>query len=410
MNKIFFITLLIVLSHPIIFAQTDYENNFLQNYLNIENVFLKLGGDYGTNFFPFLLQDYGGRSRGLSGAFTSVADDIGTIEKNPAGTASLKNTELFVSHTKLMGDVNYNTLAYSMRFNDLAFGFSTRLLYMPFTHFNTWGENAGSGIITNTVITLNFSYNLLRTYDFFGLSLGGNAKLYIYGVPEVIAPEQSRVNVVFDIGLLTRFNFLKGYKTTEKNFSVGLSVKNLGPFVDDEPPPTTASLGISYKPIEVLLISVDFNYLINYSAQTYKNWSVNTGIEWKFTQYSSLLAGFTLKSSPSFSLGINLDFDDFTVTVVYNPDFLDVSKFSVSASLKLGDLGRSNKEINIRKLYAASLKLISEGNYNEAKEQLLQLLKIDPLYTPAKVSLKQCEKQIQTESDLKNIIENNRLQ
>jgi len=406
----FLFVILLLFTAFFLFSQSDYENNFLQTYLNIENVFLGLGGDYGTTFFPFLLQDYGGRSKGLSGAFTGVADDIGTIEKNPAGTASLDYTELFFSHNKLMGDVNFNALAYTMRFNDLAFGFCTRLLYMPFTHFDAWGENAGSGVITNTVITFNVSYNFFRTYSFFGLSVGGNVKMYIYGVPDEIAADQTTVNAAFDVGILTKFNFLKAYKTAEKNFSIGLAVKNLAPFVQDEPPPTTASIGIGYKPIEQLLISIDFNYLINYSLETYKNWSVNCGVEWNFTKYSSLLAGFTLKSSPSFSLGINLDFQDFTITVVYNPDFVDVSKFSISASLKMGDMGRSNKENSVKKMYSACLKLMVEGKYEEARKQLKELLKIDYTFTPARKSLIQCEKQLATEKELNNIIENKRLQ
>ena len=406
MKKRFLILIYVIL--PLyLFCQVDYENNFLQGYMDFEMFFQRLSGDYGTTFFPFLTLGYGGRERGLSGAFTAIADDIGTLESNPAGTASLSQTELFFSHTKLMGDVNYNTLAYTMRFNDLGFGFGARVLYMPFTHFDKWGENAGSGIITYSVITFNAAYNFLRSYEFFGLSVGTNIKLYIYAVPEEIAASQTKVNAVFDFGLLTKFNFLKTYKKLEKNFSVGLTVKNLGPFTDGEPPPTIISTGISYKPIEQLIISIDFNYLINYSELTYKNWSINTGLEWKFTKYSSLLCGATIKSNPSFSLGINLDFQDFTVTAVYNPDFIDVSKFSISASLKLGDLGRGKKQDRLKTMYSNALRLMNEGSYIPAKKLLELILKNDYTYSPAKKSLKSCKKQIEIEKEL-NLIKNER--
>jgi hypothetical protein len=403
--KRFLLIIYLVLSF-FIFSQSDYETNFLQGYLNFEKAFLQLSGDYGTTFFPFLNLGYGGRESGLSQAFTGVADDIGTLESNPAGTSSLKQTELFFSHVKLMGDVNYNTLAYTMRFNDLAFGIGARVLYMPFVHFDQFGENVGDGVITNTVITCNLSYNFLRSYEFFGLSVGANAKLYIYGVPDEIASNQTKVNAAFDVGLLTRFNFLKAYNRAEKNFGIGLTIANLGPFTDEEPPPTTISLGISYKPIYQLMFAIDFNYLINYSSYTYKNWSVNVGIEWKFTKYSSIMGGVTIKSSPSFSLGVNVEFDDFKITAVYSPDLVDVSKFSISASLKLGDLGREKKETEVKKMYSNALRLMSEGNYDLAIDQLKEIIKKDRTFTPAKKSLAQCHKQNETQKDLDIIIEN----
>lgn len=374
------------------YGQSDFENNFLTGYLSFENFFLQMSGDYGTTFFPFLNSGYGGREQALSGAFTAVANDISTLESNPAGTASLSHTELFFSYNKLMGDVNYNTLAYTMRFNDLAFGIGTRILYIPFTHYDNYGFDVGNGIISYSVITMNAAYNFLRSYRFFGLSVGGNVKLYIYHVPETIAENQTRVNVAFDLGILTRFNFLKAYHKPEKNFSVGLAVKNLGPFTDNEPPPTTVSVGFSYKPIERITISVDFNYLINYSTMTYLNWSVNSGFEIYFTKYTSFVAGFMIKSNPSFSIGVNLNFEDFTVTAIYNPDFSDVSKFSISASLKLGDLGREKKRVMVKKMFANALEFYNESEYEAAIEMLNKVLEKEPRHEPAREKLKEIEK------------------
>jgi hypothetical protein len=410
MVKIFITIFLLLFSSVFIFRQADYETNFLQSYLQFEQAFQQLNGNYGTTFFPFLTMGYGGRERGLSGAFTSVADDITTIESNPAGTASLKDTELFFSHAKLMSDVNYNTMAYTIRFNDLGCGVGARVLYMPFTHFSELGDNLGSSVISYSVFTFNLSYNLLRSYDFFGLSVGTNVKLYVYGVPDVLAANQSKVNLVFDLGLLSRFDLFKFYNKVEKNFSIGIVVKNLGPFTDNEPPPTTASIGLSYKPIDQLLFSTDFNYLIDYTALTYLHWSVNTGIEWKFTKFSSFLAGATIKSSPSFSLGFMLDFEDFKITATYNPDFVDVAKFSISASLKLGDMGREKKRLQIKSLYSNALNLINQSNYKDAKDVLVEILKLDYAFTPAKKNLDFCNKQISSDKEINDLTSGTRLQ
>ena len=309
-----------------------------------------------------------------------------------------------------MSDVNYNTMAYTIRFNDLGCGVGARVLYMPFTHFDEWGENLASSVISYSVFTFNLSYNLLRSYDFFGLSVGANVKLYVYGVPDVIAANQSSINLVFDVGLLSRFDLFKFYNKVEKNFSIGLTVKNLGPFTNGEPPPTTASIGISYKPIEQLLFSTDFNYLINYSMMTYLNWSVNTGFEWKFTKFSSLIGGVTIKSSPSFSLGFALDFEDFKITAVYNPDFVDVAKFSISASLKLGDMGRERKRLQIKSMYSNALNLINQSSYVEAKDILKDILKLDYAFTPAKRNLDFCNKQITSGKELNDMMSGTRLQ
>ncbi len=291
-----------------------------------------------------------------------------------------------------------------MRFNDLGFGFGARVLYIPFDKYDSFGIITGSGIINYSVYTFNFSYNFLRNYDFFGLSAGANVKLFVYGIPDSIYAGQSSVGIVFDIGFLTRFNFLKGYNKNEKNFSVGFTVKNLGPFVRDEPPPTSFNIGISYKPIEILIMSIDVEMLFNYSLLTYKNWNVKSGFEVYFTKYTSFIGGFVIKSNPTFSIGMNIKFDDFSVTMIYNPDFSDLFRFSVSASLKLGDFGREKKMITLTGLYVNAVRLMNTGQYSEAFDILNTILINDPTYTPAKKSLEICKKNMKLREGIDDII------
>ncbi|MCG8571848.1 MAG: UPF0164 family protein [Spirochaetes bacterium] len=384
-----YLLLVILLFFPLIlFSQTDFENNFLNGLLKFESFWSDLSGDYGTTFFPSLNEGYGGRQSAFAQAFTAVADDITTIEANPAGTASLKYTEVFFSHHKLIADVNYNTAAFAIRFNNLAFALGTRILYLPFTHYDNFGDVVSSGMISYTVITLNAAYNFLPSYKFFGFSVGGNVKLYIYHVPEKIAADQTKVNVAFDLGVLTRFNFLKAYHYDEKNFSVGLAVKNLGPFTDGEPPPTTISLGLAYKPIYRLLFSLDGNMLINYTTDTYKNWFISTGFEVYYTKFTSLIMGVKISSSPALSVGLHFNFDSFTITANYNWGLDDYSKFNVSASLKLGDFGRQRRKEELRKKLANAQRLISLNQYEAAKVLLEEILKVQPRHEIARGNLK----------------------
>ncbi len=402
-KKYFLFIVIISINTPRLIFSDDFENNFLQTYLNLEKAFLEISGDYGTNFFPFLNMSYGGRDVGFSGAFTAVADDINTIESNPAGTSSLDYTELFFSHSKILGDVNYNTLAFTMRFNDLGVGFGSRVLYIPFDRYDNFGDITGSGVINYSVYTFNVAYNFFRNYDFFGLSIGANIKLFVYGVPDTIISNQTSVGVVFDFGILSRFNLLKGYSHREFNFSIGFAARNLGPFVQNEPPPTSLSIGIAYKPIYTLLMSVDFEMLINYTDLTYKNWCVRSGVEWYFTPFTALLCGFAIKSNPSFSLGMNIRFDDFNITVIYNPDFSDLFKFSVSASIKMGDFGRKDKFVTISNQYLSSVRLMNQGKYSEAIPLLENILFNDRTFTPALRSLELCKRHLRIQQEIEGI-------
>ncbi|HBD95830.1 MAG TPA: hypothetical protein DDY71_05815 [Spirochaetia bacterium] len=386
-------------------SSEDFENNFLGGYLDFEKLFLNMNGDYGVTFFPFLERSYGGRDLGLSGAFTGVADDVSTIEANPAGTSTLQNTELFFSHSKLYGDINYNALAYTMRFNELGFGMAVRMAYLPFTHYDMLGFESGSGIISYTIINFNGSYNFLRTYERFGLSLGTNIKLYIYGVPDTIIANQSSVNIAFDFGLLTRFNFLKFHKTIQKNFSVGLVVQNIGPFTENEPPPTSINLGFGYRPIKKLLITSDLHYMINYSEFTYQNWNYRAGVEVHVTDYFSFLGGVSIKSSPSASIGINLEFDQFRLTAVYNPDLVDLAQFSISGSIKFGDMGRAKRQKKIDDLYTNVLVLINESMYSEAELILNEILSMSPNYTPAKRTINMVLKHTELYKRIRQVID-----
>lgn len=403
-TKLIFVCTYLFLSFTLLLS-SDFENNFLNGYLNFEKFFLNFNGDYGTSFFPILNKPYGGREMALSGAFTGLADDISTIESNPAGTAALENTEFFFSHSKLFGDVNYNAAAYTMRFNELGFGVSVRMAYLPFTHYDMLGHEGGSGIISYSVVTFNGSYNFFRTYERFGLAVGTNVKLYIYGVPDSIISGQSRVNVAFDFGILSRFNFLKYHKTLDKNFSIGLAVKNLGPFMENEPPPTSASFGFSYRPIKRFLITSDIHYLINYSEFTYKNWNYKAGLEVNITDFFSIMGGVSLKSSPSASLGINIEFEQFRLTAVYNPDMVDVAQFSVSASIKFGDMGRGKRQAQIDNLFSTALNMVNESRYSEADDILSEILSMSPNYTPARRTAKLISKHRELYERIRKVIE-----
>ena len=54
-----------------------------------------------TADFEFLNQEYSARGAGLGGAFTSLANDASACYWNPAGLATLKRTDLALTHSEL---------------------------------------------------------------------------------------------------------------------------------------------------------------------------------------------------------------------------------------------------------------------------------------------------------------------
>jgi hypothetical protein len=75
------------------------------------------------------------------------------MEANPAATALLANTELAFSHHGWIADSSLEGVVYTVRFDDLGFGFGGRFLYVPFTGYDEWGERDSRGTISETVAT-----------------------------------------------------------------------------------------------------------------------------------------------------------------------------------------------------------------------------------------------------------------
>ena len=126
-----------------------------------------------------------------------------------------------------------------------------------------------------------------------------NVKIAYRYVPETIYPEQSAVGVMADFGLLSRFNLLKFFSSRTKNFSVGAVVKNLGPFVLEEPLPTEATLGIAYSPLRPVTLSFDFTLPFSFMPDLYpaEQWNIAGGLDIAFTNFFSIQTGFKYRGA-----------------------------------------------------------------------------------------------------------------
>jgi tetratricopeptide (TPR) repeat protein len=339
-----------------------------------------------------------------------MAKDAGFIESNPSVSSLLGQSILAFYHHNWISDSNLEGIVYTVRFDDLGLGIGGKFLYVPFTAYNDWGERGAKGYITESIATLNVSYNFFQTYYFYGLALGANLKIAYRNIPDVFAADQSSLAFMTDIGLQTSFNLLKFYPSRDRNFTVGAAIKNLGlTTLSGEQLPLMVTAGVAYSPLRPWTIDCDFSYPFSLDPGNCPAESPNAAIGTNITiaDFLSIQSGVLIKASnPRLSLGATIDVDLVSFVVNYNLDLsgrLDpVDKFSIQAQLNLGDGGRKALEDRVEKLYLAGVEEYAAGDYAKAIEYWRQVLAMDPKYIPARESIDTAQQTIDLQREMES--------
>ncbi len=379
--------------------------------------FKTAGANEGTTSFRSLLIPSGGRAESLGAAYIGLADDISFIDYNPAASSILSETEIALFHNAWIADSAKETLAATTRFGNLGIGGKLSCFYVPFTEYDRFGARASSNYYSESALTLNAAYNFFAGYTFKGLAIGGNLKTAWRAVPDYADDDtgailsgsglsQSALAIMGDVGIMLRFNAAKFYDSGDGNLYIGLSMSNIGAAFTgftkeikaDDPLPTNAGIGISYKPINQLLFSFDFMQPLNLFNITERQvFSAGGGTEIKITNFISVLAGFRLKGgNPRISFGSEFELFKIRMNVNYTFDLTSsinpVNHLSFSAKLKLGDKGRAVKRRQIEEMYAEGLSYYAERDFDKAIEIWEDVLKIDRHFNPAKDGIKSIKK------------------
>ena len=383
------------------FGADDYQDSY-GNIADYLNDMYGIDDNAGLTAFPILKIPIGGRSEGML-AFAAASDDVSFIEFNPAGSSMLEKSELAFFHNNWIADTMIEGAAYATRFGDLGIAEGLKILYMPFTEYNIYGERVSNGYYTEGAAILNLSYNFLSGYYFGGLSVGISLKGAFRTMPDytdnfdnVIGGSglsQSAVMGMADVGLLTRFNFLKFYSAREKNMSFALVARNLGPPVLGDPLPTEFCAALSYKPIRLLTVAFDFMYplnLIDVSLSEKPYFSL--GLSVNVAKFLSMRTGFMYKAGSSrFAVGSAINFKRIAIDINYTLDLLSqlqpLNRISIGVRFDLGDSGRSKTADHVDELYILGLEAYSQGNFTDAKLCWEEALRINNRYDPAKESL-----------------------
>jgi hypothetical protein len=356
----------------------------------------------GLTSFPTLLVPLGGISEGMGTAYAAVSLDSGFIESNPAASSIMDNAEVAFYHHSWIADSNLEGVVYTTRVNDLGIGVGGKFLYVPFTAYNAWGAAGATDYISETVGTLNFSYNFLSDYYFRGLAAGANVKVAYRSIPAVFALNQSALAVMTDVGMRTSFNFLKFYNAQEKNFAVGIVIKNLGfSSLPDETLPQVLTGGFAWSPLRPWTLAVDGNIPFSFPGQPpAAAGSIAVGSTVAIASFLSVQAGFLVSpSNPKVSVGAALDIGTLDLTMNYNLDLSGslnpLDKFSVQARFLLGDSGRAAAAKKADELYLQGVEAYAAGDLSGAIDLWRQVLAIDPRYTPASDNIKTAQRTLE---------------
>ncbi len=388
-------------------AQGGDLSDFYYSYSNFADNSLFSDPNTGRTIFPTLLIPIGGMYEGMGTAYTAVAKKASFMEANPAGSSVLENTELTLQHNNWIADTSVEGVIYTMRFQDLGIGLGGKFLYLPFTAYNEWGERDARGYFSEMVGTANISYNFLSSYYFYGLAVGANMKFAYRNVPESLYQDQdvgsqSILTAMTDVGMLTRFNFLKFYPSRERNFSVGAAVKNIGFPSEGEPLPSTFTGGFSYSPYRPILIAFDLNmpFALNLPADEWEKMYMAAGTEVQVTDFFSIHSGFTHRgANPRFTVGSGISIDTMNIIVNYTLDMTTQlsrpDRFSIEANLNLGDRGRSDKRRRVDELYISGLEAYSKGKLVRAIAYWEAALEIAPTFQPAAKNIEVAERSLE---------------
>jgi hypothetical protein len=343
----------------------------------------------GLTAFPTLLIPTGGSLEGMGTAYTAVARDTGFMEANPAASSSLPHPELAFLHHNWIADSKIEGIIFTSRLGDMGFGFGGKFLYMPFDQYQEWGELVNSAYLSETIATINLAYNFFSSYAFEGIAIGGNLKLAHRHIPAVFMADQSAIGIMGDFGILTRFDLFKFYYSTQKNFSIGAAIKNIGYTDKNDPLPTLFTAGLAYALIKPVTLAVDFNLPVSFDPVNYPagRWYLAAGLNINFARFFSIQSGIRIKENPMISLGCNIDMGEQSLTANYNLDLSGrlnpVDKFSVEVKFKLGYKERLRTQQKLLELYSLAMQALSTGDYRLAIVKLKEVLEIDPKYAPA---------------------------
>jgi hypothetical protein len=284
-----------------------------------------------TADFEFLNQEFAARGTGLGGAFTALANDSSAAYWNPAGLASLKRSDLCLTHSQLPQDslLEAAYLALPMGWlGSYGLGFFYRS-YGEFEQRDEFGALLPGKLAPRSLaFSLSYATNIRKQVSF-GISFKVASEKLAY---------KNRSFLGGDLGLLTRpFQFL-GTGRPFSLFKLGLTVRNLGTTNSDFPAPLLIGVGLSYQ-LAVskslyLFPAIDYHWRENLPA------NIRLGVETHIRPHLFLRGGYAMdeNSEGGLAAGMGVDYSGLRLDYAYNDHGVFGAAHSASLTLRFKPL------------------------------------------------------------------------
>jgi hypothetical protein len=283
--------------------------------------------------YNFLRLDVDARSSSMAGSFIASENDVNTLFYNPAGIATLKNSQISAGFFKYLLDINSGNAAFAMKYRDYGY-FSAGIRYINYGSFEKYDENFNN-IGTFSANDLAFSLGYANEYEG-KLFYGVNAKIIYSNIDEFTS-----TGLALDLGLM--------YKIQDYDANLGISLLNLGTqissYIDTkENLPLELRFGGSKK-LEYLPLTFSFSFN-NLAEETdefidrFKNFSL--GGEFILSEYFNLRLGYNNQQRQNLKTGSSIGIGGFSAGIGFKYEEKYQIDYSFNSMGKIGATHRIN--------------------------------------------------------------------
>lgn len=299
-------------------------------------VSLKAEGSIGTSGADFLELGVGSRPLAMGEAFTAELNDINSLYYNPAGLATLKYPVLSIFHNELIFDSRFENVSMAQKVYGGWLAVSNSFFWVPpFEKVDINGNEKGEVKFYNGNFNIGYGYDLELFY------LGGSIK-YIYQKIDTLFLS----SYAMDMGILKDMYLYSPFDSPLRNFSVGISILNIGTNAKDDPLPRMIRFGTSYKMTKWFGLNIDITEnMINRSDLydfTYgfeESFRVNTGVEFNYLEILYLRGGWRFNDAGTYTIGMGFNYAvkdvAFSLDASYSDNGIFGPVYSLSATFKL---------------------------------------------------------------------------
>ncbi len=273
-------------------------------------------GAPGTAAASFLKFTPSPRATAMGESYASVTEDAYAAYWNPAGLASVEQTELAATYNASFEDVThqYVSLAYPLRYGSTLDLNITRLTVAPFQGYDAVGRKTGK--VQSSDMAIGAAYGCTLMMDEISRPVL-NAGVNLKSISETLDKVSANAFAA-DLGVIYYLRPARYWmqKTRAQEFRIALTARNLGTGLKFDkitsPLPMSTTLGLSWfsHPYgsSTLILSMD-NTIANDDK-----YSINMGAEYVAFQLLAFRAGFktgqVIGSGARFGVGFKLSFVD----------------------------------------------------------------------------------------------------